>query len=152
MSEKMDATFTSSAQELGERLRDVYISFGGDGEEALTQLASLYAREMVFRDPLQRLNGRDAFIAMNRRIMNRARHLSFDVKDVLAGGDSLFLAWTMTYEPYRGPTLVFEGATHAHLRGGVIVEQRDYWDLLSSLAESIPVVRRLYAALAPKLG
>ncbi len=38
---------------------------------------------------------REAFVAMDRRVMTRARHLSFDVKDSLGGGDSLFLAWTM---------------------------------------------------------
>jgi hypothetical protein len=141
-----------SAQELAERLRDVYVSFEREGEGALTQLADLYDRDVVFHDPLQTLNGREAFVAMNRRVMTRARHLSFDVKEVLGGGDSLFLSWTMTYEPHWGPTLVFEGATQARVRGGVIVAQRDYWDLLSSLAQSIPVVRNLYSALAPRLG
>lgn len=140
------------AQVLAERLRDVYVSFDRDGERALAELAELYDRDVVFRDPLQTLNGREAFVAMNRRIMTRARRLSFDVKDVLGGGDSLFLAWTMTYEPHRGPTVVFEGSTHARVKGGGIVEHRDYWDLLSSVAQSLPVIRSLYAALAPHLG
>ena len=142
----------SSAQDLAERLRDVYVSFDLDAEGALTRLAELYDRDVVFRDPLQKLSGREAFLAMNRRVVTRARKLSFDVKDFLGGGDSLFLAWTMAYEPRRGPTLVFEGATYARVRGDVIVEQRDYWDLLSSLAQSIPGVRHLYSALAPRLG
>jgi hypothetical protein len=145
-------TLDSSAQELAERLRDIYVSFALDAEGSLTRLAELYDRDVVFRDPLQTLNGREAFVAMNRRVMARARHLSFDVMDPLGGGDSLFLAWTMTYEARRGPRLVFEGATHARVRRGVIVEQRDYWDLLSSLARSIPVVGHLYSALAPRLG
>jgi hypothetical protein len=38
------------------------------------------------------------------------------------------------------------------VRGGKIVEQRDYWDLLSSVAQSIPFVRNVYASLAPHLG
>lgn len=139
-------------QVFAERLRDVYLSFNGDGERALAELAELYDRDVVFRDPLQTLNGREAFVAMNRRVMTRARRLSFNVKDAFGRGDSLFLAWTMTYEPHRGPTIVFEGATHARVRGGVIVEQRDYWDMLSSVAQSLPVVRNLYAALAPHLG
>jgi hypothetical protein len=142
----------SSAQEIASRLRDVYVSFERDGERALTRLAELYDRNVVFRDPLQTLNGREAFVAMNRRVITRARRLSFEVGEILGGGDSLFLAWTMTYERRRGPTVVFEGATHARVRGALIVEQRDYWDLLSSLAQSMPVVRDVYSALAPKLG
>ena len=140
------------AQRIAEQLRDVFVSFERDGESALTRLAELYDPDVLFRDPLQTLIGREAFLAMNRRIMMRARRLSFDVKDAVGGVDSLFLAWTMIYEPRLGPTLVFEGSTHARLHGGLITEQRDYWDLLSTVAQSIPIARGVYAALAPHLG
>ena len=140
------------AQVLAETLRDIYASFESDGEGALARLAELYDRDVVCRDPLQALHGREAFMAMNRRIMKRARRLSFDVKDALGGADTLFLAWAMTYEPHHGPTIVFEGSTHARVQGGLIVEHRDYWDLLSSVAHSLPLVRQIYAALAPHLG
>ncbi len=143
---------TALPAELADELRDIFDSFERDGERSLSRLSKLYARDMVFRDPLQTLNGRDPFLAMNRRIMERARRLSFHVKDAIGGRDSLFLAWSMTYVPRRGPTIVFEGTTHARVRNGLIVEQRDYWDLLSSVAESLPVVRSVYAALAPHLG
>ena len=133
-------------------LCDLYASFECDGDGAIDRLADLYDHDVVFRDPLQTLRGRDAFVAMNRRILARARRLSFVVASVAAGGGSVFLAWTMRYEPRVGPTIVFEGATHARTRAGLIVEQRDYWDLLSSLAESLPIVRNLYASLAPHLG
>ena len=138
--------------QVAESLRDALMDFGRDGERALTLLEELYDRDVLFRDPLQTLRGRDAFLAMNRRILGRARRLSFDVRDVLGGHDSLCLTWTMTYEMRRGPTLVFEGATHARVQGGAIIEQRDYWDLLSTVAESHSLLRHVYAALAPHLG
>ena len=118
----------------------------------LARLAELYHRDVVFRDPLQTLRGRDAFLAMNRRIMRRARRLSFDVKDAVGSQGSAFLTWAMRYEPRRGPTITFEGSTHARVRDGLVTEQRDYWDLLSSLAESLPVLHVVYAKLAPHLA
>jgi steroid Delta-isomerase len=139
-------------EQLVERLREALGSFGLEGEGVLPRLAELYDPDVVFRDPLQTLIGREAFMAMNRRILRRARRISFDVADAVAGADSLFLTWSMTYEPLRGPTIVFLGSTHARVRGGVITEQRDYWDFVSSLAASLPIVRRIYAALAPRLG
>jgi hypothetical protein len=142
---------TFSTQVVAERLRDIYVSFGRDGERALAGISELYDRDVVFRDPLQTSRGREAFVATNRRIMKRARRVSFQVNDVVVGTDSLFLAWTMTYEPYWSFPIVFEGATHARVLGGLIVEQRDYWDLISSFAQSMPVVRTLYTALAPYL-
>lgn len=141
-----------TARDVADKLTDVYASFDRDAERALAQLAQLYAKDVVFRDPLQTLNGREAFLAMNRRVVTRARRVRFEVTDKSAGADSLFLAWRMTYEPHRGPSIVFEGATHARVEGSRIIEQRDYWDLLSSVAHSIPVVRNLYTALAPRLG
>jgi hypothetical protein len=58
----------------------------------------------------------------------------------------------MTYEPRRGPPIVFEGSSYAKVRDGLVVEQRDYWDLLSSVAHSTPILRSLYKALAPHLA
>ena len=139
-------------QVLGEALRDAYGSFEREGDAAIARLAELYDDDLVFRDPLQTLRGRAAFVAMNRRILGRARRCSFEVASVAVTSGSVFLAWTMRYEPHRGPTIVFEGATHCRTRAGLIVEQRDYWDLLSSLAQSVPVIRSLYASLAPHLG
>ena len=141
-----------STQRLAERLRDVLGSFERDREAALPRLAELYDPEVLFRDPLQTLHGREAFLAMNRRIMARSRHLSFDVSDAIGGDGSLFLTWTMAYEPRRGPRIVFEGATHARVRDGVVTEHRDYWDLLSSVAQSLPILRSVYASIAPHLG
>lgn len=142
----------ATARDVVDKLSDAYASFDRDSERALAQLEQLYASDMIFRDPLQTLNGREAFLAMNRRVVKRARRVHFEVTDKSAGADSIFLAWRMTYEPHRGPSIVFEGATHARVESARIVEQRDYWDLLSSVAQSIPLLRNLYTALAPILG
>lgn len=141
-----------TTRDVADKLCDVYASFDRDAAQALAELERLYAVDVVFRDPLQTLTGREAFLAMNRRVLTRARRVRFEVTDKSAGADSLFLSWRMTYEPQRGPVIVFEGATHARVEASRIIEQRDYWDLLSSVALSLPVVRNLYTALAPRLG
>jgi limonene-1,2-epoxide hydrolase len=89
---------------------------------------------------------------MNRRIVTRARHIAFDVQEAEGAGGSLFLTWTMEYRAKVGPMLVFEGVTHFRIRGGLIVEHRDYWDLLSSVVATVPGLRSLYAALTPHLA
>jgi hypothetical protein len=38
------------------------------------------------------------------------------------------------------------------VHGGAITEQRDHWDLLSTVAECHSVLRHVYAALARHLG
>jgi hypothetical protein len=137
---------------VAERVREVLATFDRDVETTLARLAELYDPDVVFRDPLQTLHGREAFLAMNRRIAKRARRLTFDVGEVACNAGWMFLAWVITYEPHRGPTLVFEGVTQARVRDGLIVEHRDHWDLASSLARSLPGVRHVYAAFARRLG
>ena len=139
-------------QALADQLRGIYLAFEHEGDTAIDRLGTLYDPHVVFRDPLQTLHGRDAFLAMNRRILARARRLSFEVSDAVGGRGSVFLAWTMFYEPRLGPKLVFHGTTHVRVKDGRVVEQRDYWDLLSSVAQSLPFVRNAYATLAPHLG
>jgi ketosteroid isomerase-like protein len=141
-----------SNQALADRMRDVWTSFERDGERVLAQLGELYAANVVFHDPLQTLRGRDAFLAMNRRILRRARRLSFEVPEAVGSKDGVFLVWTMTFEPRRGRRIVFEGASYARVQSGLVVEQRDYWDLLSSVAASFPLLGRIYGALTPHLG
>ncbi len=137
---------------VADRVREVLATFDRDLEATLGRLGELYHPDVVFRDPLQTLHGREAFLDMNRRIARRARRLTFDVGEVACNAEWMFLTWTITYEPNRGPTLVFEGVTQARVRDGLIVEHRDHWDLASSLARSLPGVRNLYAAFARRLG
>lgn len=137
---------------IADRLARIYRSFEHDAEAAIAELGALCHPGIEFHDPLQDLRGREAFLAMNRRIVGRARRVSFVVHDLAVGEDTLFLSWTMTYEPRRGPTIAFVGATCFRVRDGLVVEQRDYWDLLSSLAGSVPGLRYLYERFAARLG
>jgi hypothetical protein len=139
-------------QRLAEQMRDVWLAFEHDGERSLARLAALYDVGLVFHDPLQTLKGREAFLSMNRRLLRRARRIAFDVPKAIGAVDALFLVWTMTYEPRRGRPIVFEGSSFARVRNGLVVEQRDYWDLLSSVACSTPLLRGLYKTLAPHLA
>jgi steroid Delta-isomerase len=145
-------TENERSQALADRIREILLAFERSREEAVDRLTEVYDRDVVFQDPLQTLHGRDAFLAMNRRIVLRSRRLAFDVKEAVGSGSSVFMAWVMDYQPRIGPTIVFEGVTHLRVKGDLVVFHRDYWDLLSSVAESVPLVRRVYASLAPHLA
>ena len=127
-------------------------ALGDGGDEALARLEAFYDADVVFRDPLQTIVGRTPFVAMNRSVIARAKHVTFEVTESAVGDGVIFLAWIMRYVTHMGPTLVFEGSTRARVRDGRIVEQREYWDLLSTFASSVPGIRTLYAWFARKLA
>ncbi len=133
-------------------MREAFELLGLDVDGGNKLLAQLYDESVVFRDPLQTVRGLDAFLAMNRRLASRAREISIAVTDMAEGPSSLFMSWTMRYAPKVGPTLHFEGTTHLKLRGGKVIEHRDYWDLLDSVTEAIPLVSRAYHGMVRHLA
>jgi len=132
---------------LTEQFTQVIEALARDGEGALPLLRELYHEQVHFEDPLQSVVGIEPFIEANRRLLRRARSLSIKFGTVSEQDGNLFAVWTMTLEPKVGPATVFEGVTHAVVREGLIVYQRDYWDLLSSAAEALPGVGLIYRRL-----
>ncbi len=131
----------------------LFTSVTTEGLSALSRIPSLYDPRLVFHDPLTTTLGLDAFVALNRRMIERARSLSVEVVDAAQSPDGaqLFVTWRMHYAPRRGPALVIEGATHARVRDQLIVSQRDYWDLAGSLAAASRSFGPLWRRVTEKL-
>lgn len=136
------------------RVREAFEAFDqGDPRAALEELLRLYHPDVRFRDPLQETRGLPAFRKAMVGFVRLARGLRVEVEDGARGGDTIFLRWTMRFRPGRAPaSIAIEGVSHLRLRDGLIVDHRDYWDLLESLAESMPLAaaawRRLRGLLA----
>lgn len=126
--------------------------FGPGRVDLLDGLAELYHPDAVFEDPIQRLAGRDAIIHMNRHLLEEARHLEFTMHDAVAGEEVMFLSWTMSFAPKRGPTMSFPGATRLRLREGKIAEHRDYFDLVGGIVDTVPGVSGVYHWMIAKLA
>jgi ketosteroid isomerase-like protein len=129
------------------RFAEAIEAINRDGEAALPLLEELYHEEVQFQDPIQKVHGRTAFIEANRRLLRRAKSLTFNLGTAVEQDGNLFVVWTMTFEPKMGPRMVFDGATHITHRQERIVYQRDYWDLLSSAADAVPAVGLVYRGL-----
>ncbi len=126
---------------------------GDDFDAAVGLLAGAYATDVVFRDPLQTLTGREAFLEMNRRLYARARRLRFELIDAAYAHGQGFLTWQVDFLPRVGIRHIrFEGATQLKLRSGRVAYHRDYWDLAGAAAEIVPGVGGIYRALIRHLG
>ncbi|HEY3446957.1 MAG TPA: nuclear transport factor 2 family protein [Myxococcales bacterium] len=131
-----------------QRVREALELFGTQSEKALEALGSMYAETATFQDPLQKLVGRSALLAMNRRLAQRYKTMRFEVSRAAQAGDEIFLTWTMEL----CSSVRFEGATHLELQDGLIVRHRDYWDVLGGFVDSIPVARVLYHAILKRFA
>ena len=122
-------------------------------EEALPALLEHYAADLVFRDPIQTLHGRDAFAHMNRSLASRARAFRFELHDAEGSGSVAFLRWTMHFTPKLGREMSVEGVSYLRANeAGLVVEHVDYWDLPTFMASAVPggaaVLRTLLRPLA----
>lgn len=143
---------TQDARHILTQVSDLFQRLSPSTPSLVDELGALYDEEVVFRDPLQRLEGREAFVEMNRRFVRHSRVLKIALHQSVASGNDLFLTWTMDYARKRGPTVSLEGVTHLRLKNSRIAYHRDYWDLLSTVLAIIPGLGRVYRSLAPHLA
>jgi hypothetical protein len=123
---------------LVDRLRSALVDIAPERPETVEALRPLYDPDVEFRDPIQTLRGLDPFLAMNRRLLGRARELSFDVTSAGGSDEEIFIVWTMRATPKIGPRIAVEGITQAKMRRGLVVYHRDFWDLGELFASAVP--------------
>jgi limonene-1,2-epoxide hydrolase len=138
--------------ELLERIRSAMERFETDPEGGIDALGELYDDHVMFRDPIQTVHGRDAVLAMNRKLVARARELRFEVEEAIASPTAVHIAWVMHLAPAVGPTLRIEGMTRLRIEQGKIVEHFDYWDLLGAVMDTLPLAGSVYRMAVARLG
>jgi limonene-1,2-epoxide hydrolase len=126
-------------------------TFGADAD--LSLIETYYHPDVRFRDAIQEIKGRDAFMDMTRRFVKRAQGLEVRVHDGAQNGNVIFLDWTMKLRMGPTPLTEYEGSTKLTLDAqGKVIEHRDYFDLWGDALSAIPGVGKAYRALVKRLG
>jgi hypothetical protein len=132
-------------------LKDLFEAARPGALEVIDQLAPYYAEDMRFEDPLQRVEGREAFLETNRKLVSRAKVLEFRFDTMVVEGSDAFYTWEMRVGIGIAPVGAAEGATHLRFRDGLVVHHRDYWDSAAFFATTVPggrtVLRKFFGAL-----
>jgi ketosteroid isomerase-like protein len=114
-------------------------TYNTDGKPDWSHLFPHYHDDVVFQDAIQRVEGRAAFEALCNRLARRCRELRMDILDVSQTDDVLFLEWEMTLRFDRYPSSTLRGCTKlTQDDDGLIVRQRDYYDLWGDIFDHIP--------------
>lgn len=132
---------------LADQLAAALVAIRTDNPDALDGLDQLYAEDMRFRDPIQQLDGRAAFLDMNQRLLRRMRALTWQIHHAMGDDDRAMLEWTMHATTRVGVKLDVDGTTVVRAHGGRIIDHRDYWDLGEMFASSVPWGLRLLHAV-----
>jgi len=136
---------------LPDKLLTLFATYHLRREKAVDDMAPLYAADVRFVDPFQDITGRDAFIRMNRKLVHRLEEMRFDDLAVVGAEPHFMISWTSTIRAKLGPTIVAPGVSEFRSRDGLVVYHRDHWDLLSSVAGSIPGVGLVYRRITERI-
>ncbi len=134
-------------------IRDVWTkTYNTDGKPDWSNIYPYYHPDIVFRDPIQRHEGIEAFQAMCAKLADRCQSLHFDIEELSVEPHFFFMQWTMTMEFRRTPMTPMYGCSKFSLHeDGRIVGQRDYYDLWGDIFAGIPGMKKLYPAFMRRL-
>lgn len=120
-------------------------TYNTDGKPDWSHIYPYYHPDIVFQDSIQRIEGKDEFVALCSRLTKRCQQLRMDIHSVARSGDVIFLEWTMTMMFRKFPSTPMYGATRLSLHeDGRIIAQRDYYDLWGDIFNGIPGFHRGY--------
>jgi hypothetical protein len=121
--------------------------------ETLGALDGVYAPDVVFEDPLHRIEGLDALKNYFGRLYQGVEAIGFEFEDVLDSGDQAMLTWTMhmTHRRLRpGESLALPGASHIRYTTHVHYH-RDYFDAGALLYERLPLLGGIVRAIRSRV-
>lgn len=114
------------------------------GKPDWSHILPYYADSIVFQDSIQRIEGKAGFTEMCGRLTRRCEQLNMDILDVQGDGSTIFLDWKMVMVFRKSPSTPVYGSTKLTIVDGMIVKQRDYYDLWGDIFNGIPGWRRIY--------
>ena len=127
-------------------------TYNTNGKPDWSHIFPLYHPDVVFRDSIQTINGKDEFMALCNRLTDRCQELKMDIHNVAREGQAIFLQWTMTMIFRKSPSTGLFGSTVLTLQeDGRIISQRDYYDLGGDIFDNVPYFKKSYRKFMKKV-
>ncbi len=120
-------------------------TYNASGKPDWSHIFPYYDSSIVFQDSIQKIEGFDAFQAMCGRLTKRCKSLEMTLHTLSQTDNIIFMEWTMTMRFRFFPKKPIYGTSRLTLNEkGLIINQRDYYDLWGDIYDGIPIYRRIY--------
>ena len=120
-------------------------TYNRDGKPDWSHLFPYYHDEIIFQDSIQKIQGKDDFIALCNRLAERCEQLNMDIKSIAHDDNQILFEWEMVMTFKKWPSSSLFGCTKLTLaEDGRIIKQRDYFDLWGDIFNNIPWFHRSY--------
>jgi len=120
-------------------------TYSEEGKPDWSHIFPFYSKDIIFQDSIQRIEGKPEFEAMCNRLAKRCKSLKMDIYNIIGTDNIVMMDWKMTMSFRIFPKKPIYGATRLTFGNeGLIIEQRDYYDLWGDIYDGIPIIRRIY--------
>ena len=120
-------------------------TYNREGKPDWSHIFKYYHKDIVFQDTIQRIDGLDDFIAMCNRLTKRTKQLKMEILAIAQNDKVIMFDWVMTMMFKKYPNTPMYGSTKLVLsEDGLIIEQRDYYDLWGDIFNNIPRFGKMY--------
>ena len=120
-------------------------TYNTEGKPDWSHIFKYYHKDIVFQDTIQRIEGIEDFIAMCNRLTKRTKQLKMEIVSIAQNNNIIIFDWVMTMMFKRYPSTPIYGCTKLTLSDdGLILEQRDYYDLWGDIFNKIPRFGKMY--------
>jgi hypothetical protein len=106
------------------------------------QLETIYEPDIIFKDPIHRIEGLDALSDYMQTMYANVEECSFNYLDEIVAEDRAVVKWDMDFRHKRlrgGKPITVRGVTIVEFRD-LIYSHEDIFDLGSMIYENVPVV------------
>jgi len=120
-------------------------TYNTEGKPDWSHILPYYDDNIIFRDTIQEIRGKEEFTAMTERLTKRSKDLKMKIVNALMEENIIFLEWEMTLSFKKYPSSILYGSSRLTLNEeGKIIEQRDYYDLWGDIFDNIPRFGKAY--------
>lgn len=129
-------------------------TYNTEGKPDWSHIFPYYHKNIVFQDTIQRIEGIDDFIAMCNRLTKRTHQLNMEIVSIVQNDNIIMFDWVMTMMFKKYPSTPMYGSTKLTIScEGLILQQRDYYDLWGDIFNNIPHFNKMYRKfLVKKFG
>lgn len=129
-------------------------TYNTEGKPDWSHIFKYYDQNIIFQDTIQRIEGKDDFVAMCNRLTTRTQQLQMEILNITQNENIIIFEWIMTMMFKKYPNTPLYGCTRLTLsEDGLIREQRDYYDLWGDIFNNIPRFGKMYRRfLVKKFG
>jgi limonene-1,2-epoxide hydrolase len=129
-----------------ETIRELWSqTYNTHGKPDWSHIFPYYHKDLVFQDTIQRIEGIEEFTAMCTRLTARTKELNMEILSIAQSENVIIFDWIMTIMFKKWPSTHMYGSTKLKISDdGLIIEQRDYYDMWGDIFNNIPRFGKMY--------